>query len=277
MVLVDGRLTLYVERGGRTLLSWTTEPARLQAAADALALAVREGGLGRLAVERADGESVHAPSAALRRPRGRPASGPPPAACACAPEVSVATRCCCPQHLVARLGRRGSGADVTDWSIWQPGDPRLRRRCCRCCVSCALTWTSELRGGVRGGPPAGPASRPGTGRCVGVAGWRLVATTHVLRKLVRRRPGRPPPRPAPAASGHALLAELDRRAGPPAAPRSTSTPACTASPRTASTSRERMASPAHHFVKDSAGRVLPVRPATRPPSGGAGDASRRQD
>ena len=62
VVLVDGHLTLYVERGGRTLLSWTEEPARLQAAADALALAVREGGLGRLAVERADGESVHASS-----------------------------------------------------------------------------------------------------------------------------------------------------------------------------------------------------------------------
>ena len=62
VVLVDGRLTLYVERGGRTLLSWTEEPARLQAAADALALAAREGGLGRLAVERADGESVHASS-----------------------------------------------------------------------------------------------------------------------------------------------------------------------------------------------------------------------
>jgi len=33
-------------------------PALLQPAADALALAVREGGLGRLAVERADGGSV---------------------------------------------------------------------------------------------------------------------------------------------------------------------------------------------------------------------------
>ncbi len=63
VVLVDGHLTLYVERGGRTLLSWTAEAVPLQAAADALALAVREGGLGRLAVERADGESVHAPSA----------------------------------------------------------------------------------------------------------------------------------------------------------------------------------------------------------------------
>jgi ATP-dependent helicase Lhr and Lhr-like helicase len=63
VVLVDGELTLYVERGGRTLLSWTEQPAALQAAADALALSVREGGLGRLAVERADGESVHTSSA----------------------------------------------------------------------------------------------------------------------------------------------------------------------------------------------------------------------
>ncbi len=58
VVLVDGELTLYVERGGRTLLSWSDDPARLQPAADALALAVRDGSLGRLAVERADGASV---------------------------------------------------------------------------------------------------------------------------------------------------------------------------------------------------------------------------
>ncbi len=58
MVLVDGDLVLYVERGGRTLLSWSDDAAPLQPAADALALAVREGGLGRLAVERADGVSV---------------------------------------------------------------------------------------------------------------------------------------------------------------------------------------------------------------------------
>ena len=62
VVLVDGELTLYVERGGKTLLSWTEEETPLQAAADALALAVREGGLGRMAVERADGESVLASS-----------------------------------------------------------------------------------------------------------------------------------------------------------------------------------------------------------------------
>jgi ATP-dependent helicase Lhr and Lhr-like helicase len=58
VVLVDGALTLYVERGGRSLLSWTDDPESLQAAADALALAVREGALGRLTVERADGEGL---------------------------------------------------------------------------------------------------------------------------------------------------------------------------------------------------------------------------
>ena len=58
VVLVDGVLVLYVERGGRSLLSWTEDPEPLQSAADALALAVREGALGRLTVERADGEGV---------------------------------------------------------------------------------------------------------------------------------------------------------------------------------------------------------------------------
>jgi ATP-dependent Lhr-like helicase len=58
VVLVDGDLALYVERGGRSLLSWTDEPATLQAAADALALSVRDGALGRLTVERADGEGL---------------------------------------------------------------------------------------------------------------------------------------------------------------------------------------------------------------------------
>jgi ATP-dependent Lhr-like helicase len=55
VVLVDGVLTLYVERGGRTLLSWTDEERPLTAAAHELAAAVRRGALGRLTVEKADG------------------------------------------------------------------------------------------------------------------------------------------------------------------------------------------------------------------------------
>jgi ATP-dependent Lhr-like helicase len=58
VVLVDGRLVLYVERGGRTLLTWADDPVVLQPAVDALSLAVREGLLGRLTVERADGAGV---------------------------------------------------------------------------------------------------------------------------------------------------------------------------------------------------------------------------
>jgi ATP-dependent Lhr-like helicase len=59
VVLVDGALVLYVERGGRTLLSWSDDGVTLQLAADALALAVAEGWLGSLSVERADGGGVH--------------------------------------------------------------------------------------------------------------------------------------------------------------------------------------------------------------------------
>ncbi|MFF5263417.1 ATP-dependent helicase [Actinomadura viridis] len=58
VVLVDGSLVLYVERGGRTLLTWDDAAEALQPAVDALALAVREGALGRLTVERADGEDI---------------------------------------------------------------------------------------------------------------------------------------------------------------------------------------------------------------------------
>jgi ATP-dependent Lhr-like helicase len=60
VVLADGRCALYVERGGRTLLSFTDDVDVLQPAADALALAVRDGVLGKLQVERADGTPVAA-------------------------------------------------------------------------------------------------------------------------------------------------------------------------------------------------------------------------
>ncbi|MEO3829812.1 ATP-dependent helicase [Actinomadura sp. B10D3] len=58
VVLVEGRLVLYVERGGRTLLTWDDDPDVLQPSVDALALAVREGALGKLTVERADGAAI---------------------------------------------------------------------------------------------------------------------------------------------------------------------------------------------------------------------------
>ncbi|WP_329455304.1 ATP-dependent helicase [Streptomyces sp. NBC_01497] len=67
VVLVDGELTLYMERGGKTLLSWATDPddPSLRAAAGALASAAAAGSLGTLTVERANGV------AALTSPLGR--------------------------------------------------------------------------------------------------------------------------------------------------------------------------------------------------------------
>jgi ATP-dependent Lhr-like helicase len=58
VVLVDGRLVLYVERGGRTLLTYEEDLEVLRPGIDALALAVREGVLGKLDVERADGQDI---------------------------------------------------------------------------------------------------------------------------------------------------------------------------------------------------------------------------
>ncbi|CUR55727.1 putative ATP-dependent helicase lhr [metagenome] len=58
VVLVDGALTLYVERGGRTLLTFTDAPEQLGPGCQALADSVRRGALGRLTVEKADGSAL---------------------------------------------------------------------------------------------------------------------------------------------------------------------------------------------------------------------------
>jgi ATP-dependent Lhr-like helicase len=58
VVLVGGALVFYVERGGKSLLSFTEDPARLDPAAAALARAVKQRLLGKLTVERADGAHV---------------------------------------------------------------------------------------------------------------------------------------------------------------------------------------------------------------------------
>lgn len=59
VVLVGGELVVYVERGGRSLLSYTDDLDLLQPAVDALALGARDGILGKLNVERADGGDVY--------------------------------------------------------------------------------------------------------------------------------------------------------------------------------------------------------------------------
>jgi ATP-dependent Lhr-like helicase len=56
VALVDGELAAYVERGGKTLLTWATDHARLGHAASALVRAVHEGALRDLVVERINGE-----------------------------------------------------------------------------------------------------------------------------------------------------------------------------------------------------------------------------
>ncbi|TXS57222.1 ATP-dependent helicase [Streptomyces sp. t39] len=71
VVLVDGELTLYMERGGKSLLAWATDPdaPALHAAAEALAGAAREGALGTVTVERTNG------TPALTSPLGRALEG----------------------------------------------------------------------------------------------------------------------------------------------------------------------------------------------------------
>jgi ATP-dependent Lhr-like helicase len=55
VVIVDGSLALYIERGGKTVLTFTEDEGMLAAAATSLAATVRTG-LGRLRIERVNGE-----------------------------------------------------------------------------------------------------------------------------------------------------------------------------------------------------------------------------
>ena len=59
VVLVDGALAMYVERGGKTLLTFDDDRELIAPAVGSLAAAVRGGALGKLAVERADGAHIH--------------------------------------------------------------------------------------------------------------------------------------------------------------------------------------------------------------------------
>ena len=59
VVLVDGELTLYLERGGRSALAFTDDEARLQAAARDLADTSRRRRLDTLTVEQVNGEFVY--------------------------------------------------------------------------------------------------------------------------------------------------------------------------------------------------------------------------
>ncbi|MEO6703605.1 MAG: DEAD/DEAH box helicase, partial [Jatrophihabitantaceae bacterium] len=58
VVLVDGDCVLYVERGGKTLLSFSEDAELLRQAASALAVTARDGALGKLHVESANGDPI---------------------------------------------------------------------------------------------------------------------------------------------------------------------------------------------------------------------------
>ncbi|WP_263251817.1 ATP-dependent helicase [Saccharopolyspora rosea] len=58
VVLVSGEAVFYVERGGKSLLSFTEDDTALRRAAAGLARVVRDGWLDQLAVQRADGEGA---------------------------------------------------------------------------------------------------------------------------------------------------------------------------------------------------------------------------
>ncbi len=65
VVLVDGAPVVFVERGGKTVLTFTDDDATLRAAADALAATVRSGRVERLTVDHIDG------TPSLRTPFGQ--------------------------------------------------------------------------------------------------------------------------------------------------------------------------------------------------------------
>ena len=64
-VLVDGAAVLFAERGGRSLLTFTTDPDLLAAAAEALAERVRSGRIGSLTISKLDGSDMLTSSGAV--------------------------------------------------------------------------------------------------------------------------------------------------------------------------------------------------------------------
>jgi len=159
VILVDGDLVLYVERGGRTLLTFSEDPDRLSRAADALALAVRDGILGRMAVERADGEQVYSSPLA----RALTEAGFRPTARGLRLAVGPGGLAGGPAGTglggsSGKPGGRGGGAD----SPGRPGASEDRRGRPR-----APDW--RRLGSEEGGPPPGP---PGPGPADGQgSGW----------------------------------------------------------------------------------------------------------
>ncbi len=58
VVLVDGNLSLYAERGGKTLLTFTEDPAELELSAAALVKIIRRGAAEKMAIEKVNGTDI---------------------------------------------------------------------------------------------------------------------------------------------------------------------------------------------------------------------------
>lgn len=68
VVLVTGELALYLERGGRSLLTFTQDQAMLDAGAQALAAAISAGQLGKVHLQRIDGRDALRGASGVDRP-----------------------------------------------------------------------------------------------------------------------------------------------------------------------------------------------------------------
>jgi ATP-dependent helicase Lhr and Lhr-like helicase len=69
--LVDGKLILFIERGGRSMLTFSDESDDLAAAIESVTIAVKDGFLERLSLEKVDGRAVfETPAATTLRAAG---------------------------------------------------------------------------------------------------------------------------------------------------------------------------------------------------------------
>ena len=170
VVLVDGELVLYVERGGKTLLSWTEDEHVLKEAATALSSAVSAGALGRMVVQKADGASVHTstPLSAALQAAGFAATARRAARLR---RVRRARPCCAPGVASACCVRGSAALQESRGTLQKPergGGQRQRRGCSQRAnsrVSAGMTHVARAAARPRRSPTAAAAApaarRPG--------------------------------------------------------------------------------------------------------------------
>ena len=206
VVLVDGSLVLYLERGGKSALAFTDHEARLAAATTSLAATSRQRRLDTITIEQVDGEFVYGTAFAralrdagfVESPRGltlrrqtarRPLDEPgDPRACLRA-TPSSAPRSACTRR---SPGARSPGSTSACRAARRPTSAaRSCTRSCRwasiCCTASASTrctrtsrWrasgTSTARADDGGSPRSRPARSSGT-----ASGMRWASTSRWWR------------------------------------------------------------------------------------------------